>query len=78
MCDEVIAIISDEKTRLERIMERDGIDADAAMLRIKAGKDDNFYMEKTDNIVYNDCEISVLKLKIQKLITKILEEHNNV
>ena len=78
MCDEVIAIISDEKTRLERIIDRDGIDEEAAMLRIKAGKDDNFYIEKTDNIVYNDCEISVLKLKIQKLITKILEEYDNV
>ena len=38
VCDEVIAIISDEKTRLERIMQRDSIDEDAAMLRISAGK----------------------------------------
>ena len=78
LCDEVIAVISDEKTRKARIMERDGIDEDAALLRIKAGKPDEFYIEKTDNIVYNDCELSVFNLKIQKLITKLLEEHNNV
>ncbi len=78
LCDEVIAVVSDEKTRLERIMARDGIDQDAAMLRIKAGKGDQFYIEKTDNIVYNDCELSVLNLKIQKLLTKILEEYDNV
>lgn len=78
LCDEVIAVISDEKTRLSRIIERDNIDEDAALLRIKAGKPDEFYIEKTDNIVYNDCELSVFNLKIQKLITKLLEEHNNV
>lgn len=78
LCNEVIAVISDEKTRKARIMERDGIDEDAALLRIKAGKPDEFYIEKTDNIVYNDCELSVFNLKIQKLLTKLLEEYNNV
>ncbi len=78
LCDEVIAVISDEKTRLLRIMARDNIDEEAAMLRIKAGKCDQFYIEKTDNIVYNDCELSVLNLKIQKLITKMLEDYENV
>lgn len=78
LCDEVIAIISDEKTRKSRIMERDGIDEAAAELRIKAGKPDEFYIEKTDNIVYNDCELSVFNLKLEKIITKLLEEYNNV
>lgn len=78
LCNEVIAVISDQKTRLARIMQRDGIDEDAAMLRINAGKPDEFYIEKTHNIVYNDCELSVFNLKIQKLITKLLEEYNNV
>ena len=78
LCDEVIVVISDEKTRKVRIMERDGIDETAAELRMNAGKPDQFYIEKTDNIVYNDCELSVFNLKIQKLITKLLEEYNNV
>lgn len=78
LCDEVIAVISDEKTRLDRIMARDNIDEEAALLRINAGKPDEFYIEKTNNIVYNDCELSVLNLKIQKLLTKLMEEYNNV
>lgn len=69
LCNEVIAVISDEKTRLDRIMARDNIDEEAALLRIKAGKPDEFYIEKTNNIVYNDCELSVFNLKIQKLLT---------
>lgn len=78
LCNEVIVVLSDEKTRKKRIMERDGINEAAADLRIKAGKDDNFYIEKTNNIVYNDCELSVLNLKIQKLLNKLLEEYENV
>ena len=78
LCDEVIVVVSDLKTRLSRIMARDNIDETAAMLRINAGKPDEFYIEKTNNIVYNDCELSVFNLKIQKLITKLLEEYNNV
>ena len=77
-CDEVIVVICDKKTRLSRIMARDGIDEDSALLRINAGKPDEYYIEKTNNIVYNDCELSVLSLKIQKLLIKLLEEHNNV
>lgn len=78
LCNEVIVVLSDKKTRKKRIMERDGIDEAAADLRIKAGKDNNFYIEKTNNIVYNDCELSVLNLKIQKLLNKLLEEYENV
>ena len=78
LCDAIIVVLSDEKARKKRIMQRDGIDESAAELRIKAGKSDEFYIEKTNNIVYNDCELSVLNLKIQKLLNKLLEEYNNV
>ena len=78
LCDDVIVVLCDEKTRKDRIIKRDGIDESAAELRIKAGKDDNFYIERSNNIVYNDCELSILNLKIQKLLNKLLEENNNV
>lgn len=78
ICDEIIVIVADQKTRKARIMERDGIDEDMALLRINAGKDDNFYCERTNNIIYNDCEQSVLNLKFQKLLTKLLEENTGV
>ncbi len=78
LCDEIVVVLCDEKTRKKRIMERDGIDESAADLRIKAGKPDEFYVEKSHNIVYNDCELSVFNLKIQKLLNKLLEENENV
>lgn len=78
ICNEIIAVIADKKDRLLRIMRRDNIDEEAALLRINAGKPDEFYTEKTNNIIYNDCEISVFNLKMQKILTKLLEENNNV
>lgn len=78
LCNEIVVVLCDEKTRKKRIMERDGIDESAADLRIKAGKSDEFYVEKSHNIVYNDCELSVFNLKIQKLLNKLLEENENV
>lgn len=78
LCAETIVILCDSKIRKKRIMERDCIDEAAAELRINAGKPDEFYIEKTNNIVYNDCELSVLNLKIQKLLIKLLEEYENV
>lgn len=78
LCNEIVVVLCDEKTRKKRIMERDGIDESAADLRIKAGKSDEFYVEKSHNIVYNDCELSVFNLKIKKLLNKLLEENENV
>lgn len=78
LCNEVIVVLSGERLRKKRIMQRDGIDEDAALLRIKAGKPDEFYIEKSHNIVYNDCELSVFNLKIKKLLTELLEEYKNV
>lgn len=78
VCNEIIAVISDKKLRKKRIMERDEIDEASAQLRINAGKSDDFYRERTNNIIYNDCEMSVYNLKIKKLLTELLEEHNNV
>ena len=51
LCDEIVVVLCDKKTRKKRIMERDGIDEAAADLRIKAGKPDEFYVEKSHNIV---------------------------
>ena len=78
LCDEIVVILASQKIRLSRIMERDKIDKESALIRIKAGKDDNFYIERTNNIIYNDCEQSVLELKFEKLLTKLLEEKQGV
>ncbi len=68
-CDAVIAVLADEKLRLERIMERDSLTIDEATIRMRAGKDEEFYIARTPHILYNNTDIdefnenSILLLK---------------
>ncbi|MBO5873271.1 MAG: dephospho-CoA kinase [Clostridia bacterium] len=54
LCDAVCAVLSDKGKRILRIMARDNITEDEALLRINAGKTDEYYTSKTENIIYND------------------------
>ena len=53
MCDYVIAVIAPKEIRAKRIAMRDGIDEEAALLRINSQNPDSFYEEKCDFILQN-------------------------
>ncbi len=52
-CTKMIVVTAPERVRLERILARDGITEEAAMLRIKAQKDEQYYKQRADIIVKN-------------------------
>lgn len=54
ICVKTVAVLADKEIRLERITKRDGIDKQAALLRINAGKTDDFYKENADFIIFNN------------------------
>lgn len=54
LCNETCAILADPEIRFERIIKRDNLDELAAKLRMSAGKDDQYYKEKTKHILYNN------------------------
>lgn len=54
MCDATVAVLSDKSIRLSRICARDGIDEESAMLRMNAGKSDEFYLNNAEHIIYNN------------------------
>ncbi len=68
ICQKVIAITADKKTRLERILQRDGIGTAAAELRLNAGKTDDFYKSKTPHIIYNNGDEEKLLADFKKLL----------
>ena len=72
MCDGTVAVLADEETRLKRIMSRDRIDKAAAMLRINAGKDDEFYIKNTDYIIYNNSDEREFIIEFKKIISYIV------
>lgn len=68
-CDFTVAVLADSKIRLKRIMNRDNIDEAAALLRMSAGKDDAFYIDKADYILYNNGEIDELKSDFGRILS---------
>lgn len=71
LCKKIIVVHADEKLRLKRILERDGISREQALTRIKGQLDDNYYFERADIIIYNN-EGSDLAAELEKLKELIL------
>lgn len=68
ICDKTVAVLSDLETRLERIILRDGIKREDALLRINAGKPDEYYIERTDNIIYNNGDADAFIKKFSEIL----------
>lgn len=68
LCDHVIAVVADKSVRADRIAKRDGIDKDAALLRINSQKPDSFYSEKCDCLLQNDLGLGELGLSVDNFL----------
>ena len=55
-------------------MKRDNITKEAALLRINAGKPDEFYLKSCDFIIYNNADEQVFKQELSVLLKNIQEE----
>lgn len=78
VCDVTFAVLCDKEIRKKRIIERDALSEAEADLRINAGKSDEFYMAKTPNIIYNDCEISCFKERVRNLLNNLMGGREDV
>ncbi len=74
LCDVTAAVISDFDTRVERIMKRDGISRDDALLRCKAQHDDSYYESKCDYVIRNNSDITAYGEAIENFCSE-LKEH---
>ena len=52
-CDKVVVLIADEDLKIERICDRDHIDAETAKKRLKIQKDDEYYTSRADYVIKN-------------------------
>lgn len=53
LCDFTVAVVCPEEIRLERIMGRDSITEEQAKVRIKAQRDEQYYIHNADMIIRN-------------------------
>ena len=73
ICHKTVAVLSDKEIRLKRILARDNITTEQALLRINAGKNDDFYKEKCDFVIYNNADEHTFKNDFLNLLKEIFE-----
>ena len=71
-CDVVIAVLADEKIRLERIMERDSLTIGEATIRMRAAKNEEFYTARTPHILYNNTDLDDFNENASLLLKKVM------
>ncbi len=72
ICKYTVAVLSDENIRKMRIINRDGLTEEEALLRMNAGKKDDYYLKKTDNIIYNNGTEAELYGAATEIFKKLL------
>ncbi len=70
-CDFIIAVTADMDIRIDRIIKRDGIDKNAAALRIKSQLPDNYLIENADFHIENSGSFEELEKQIGSLINQL-------
>ena len=70
-CNITIGVLAKRDIRIKRIIERDGLDFNSAMLRLNAGKSDEFYIKNADYIIYNNGDINSCEDEFIKIINEI-------
>lgn len=70
-CDRVVSVIAPMPLRLARIMERDKITEEEAVLRIRAQHGDEYYTSHSNFVINNDGDMSELRVKVMELIDYI-------
>ena len=69
-CDFLVGVLADKELRIQRIMARDSLSKESAKRRIEAQKQDSFYIENCDFVVYNNGN----EYDIDDLIKRIADE----
>ncbi len=71
-CAAVIGVTAPEEERVRRIMARDGISRDYALLRIRAQKPDSYFEEHCSHLARNDGGRTQFADKINRIIQEVL------
>ncbi|MBO5858937.1 MAG: threonylcarbamoyl-AMP synthase [Clostridia bacterium] len=69
ICSFTVTVVADKEIRLERIMRRDSISKDDALIRMNAQKDEKYYTENADIVIQNNGEN--INDEIKKIIGKL-------
>ena len=74
ICNKTIAVLAQKDIRLERILKRDNISLDDALIRLNAAKEDIFFTEKSDYVVYNNSDVKTFLNTFENLLNEIIKK----
>ena len=70
-CDYVIAVVANNKEKIERICLRDNLRVEDAEARLSVQKDDEFFKLNSDFIIENSGNIDEIKDKLERILKSI-------
>lgn len=70
ICNVVVSVLADKRLRLERIVERDGIDPEDALRRCDAQKNDAFFRSHSNYVIENDGNVDQLYPQVKSILLK--------
>lgn len=68
-CNLTIAVLADKQIRAERIARRDRIDMSSAMARINSQKPDEYYVQGSYKVLFNNGDLDELYEQLEKALT---------
>lgn len=71
ICNKTVAVLADRDIRLKRIIARDNLTLKEAETRINAGKDEEFFRERADYILYNNGDENAFLKRFSDILKKI-------
>ncbi len=72
-CDIIISVIADKETRINRIVKRDNISAEAAERRINSQLSDEELINKSHYIIINNGNLCELEVRVKEVAEQILK-----
>ena len=73
ICCTTLAVLADKELRAQRIMARDGVSRDYAILRIEAQHPDSYFIENCDHVLYNNADPESFRLQCGQLFKEVLK-----
>ena len=72
-CTATVGVLADRETRIERIINRDNLSEAEALIRINAGKTNDFYKQNADFIIYNNGETEEFQKEFEVILSRYKE-----
>jgi len=72
LCHYTILVSASEKTRLERVVKRDGLTFDDARKRSRSRKDTDEYSDAVDFIITNDRDFETLNEQVKRCVESLI------